>query len=78
MPAGPLIDNGSAHRELVMKGAAPLTDPAQIDGVLDPEAPPKRPALLRRIERACRVARMKDAVRHRRWRLSRLQPSTLV
>jgi hypothetical protein len=44
-----------------MKGVVPLTDPAQVDGILDPEAPLKRPALMLRIERACRSLFLNDS-----------------
>ena len=50
-----MIDKDSAHRELLLKGVVPLTDPTRLAGGLDLEAPPKRPDLLLRIEHACRI-----------------------
>jgi hypothetical protein len=39
--------------ELIMNGAVPLKDPAQIDGILDRVKGPERMPLLRKIEGAC-------------------------
>jgi hypothetical protein len=44
--------------ELLMKGVVLLMlHPAQLDRVLDPEAPPKQPDLLLWIERACKICK---------------------
>ena len=58
--------------DLIKSGVVLLTDPAQIDGLLDPKPPEDRRSLLRQIEDACR--RRGDEIAMStiaRWRLQR-------
>ena len=60
---------------LIMNGTVPLTDPAQIDGILDIMKGPEQMPLLRKIEGACRRRADNDSLATlARWRLSRQQP----
>jgi hypothetical protein len=62
--------------ELLRNGVVPLTNPAQIDGVLDPATPLERPGLLQRIEHDCRDRGDERAMSViARWRLAKQQPS---
>jgi hypothetical protein len=62
--------------ELIMNGTVRLSDPAQVDGILDGAVPQERIALLRKIEGACRRRADDGALATlARWRLERQQPA---